>query len=254
CSYFINPTQYNGLPYGRSYTGAFVSNISLTSETVPFDNNTKYKCDLEYDIYKIFQNSQNTPTPFEELIAYKNQYYLSKPNNDGFIYYWRFYRVIRQPISSSFLGYIGYSLHTDYGNRPYIESDMQAVPFPDTIFQRLNGTYYVGIQFTIDNHIFIRKEIEQRKWHNLSMGFVQRSRLFREKYKEKFSPLAVDLQSDDPDIDDTIKTKEYEISSIQKQLDNFEKRLKFYENIIDNSILTFNKTDASPTTGSIMSP
>ncbi|CAG8733609.1 10074_t:CDS:1, partial [Racocetra fulgida] len=59
-----------------------------------------------------------------------------------------------------------------------------------------------------------------------------------EKYNEKFLPLTVDLRSNDPDI----------------KLDNFEKRLKFYENIVDTSILTSNKTDTSPTTGNSISP
>ncbi|CAG8820975.1 10788_t:CDS:2, partial [Racocetra persica] len=176
---------------------------------------------------------------------------------------------MRQSISSSFLGYLGYSLHTESGNQPYIESDIQAVPFPDplntTSSQTVNGSYYASLQFIVDPKLVIRKEIEQRsksltgyygwnlEFHGYGMiypwGLVQRLGPFKEKYKEKLSSLDVELQSDDPDIKETFNTKEYEISSIRKQLNDFEKRLKFYENIVDTSILISNETGASPTTG-----
>ncbi|CAG8742739.1 1233_t:CDS:2 [Dentiscutata erythropus] len=73
-------------------------------------------------------------------------------------------------------------------------------------------------------------------------GIVQKSRLFKNKYKKKLLPFA-DLQSDEPDIEDKSNTKEYEISSIKKQLDNLKKRVQFYENIIDISLLNSIKAD-----------
>ncbi|CAG8586886.1 19992_t:CDS:2, partial [Racocetra fulgida] len=51
-------------------------------------------------------------------------------------------------------------------------------------------------------------------------GFVQKSRQFKDKYKEKFLSLAVDLQSDKLDIEEKSSTNEYEISLIKKQLNN----------------------------------
>ncbi|CAG8706914.1 31116_t:CDS:2, partial [Gigaspora margarita] len=68
-------------------------------------------------------------------------------------------------------------------------------------------------------------------------GFVQKN-LFKNKYKEKLLPFAVDLQSDEPDIEENTNIKEDVNSSIQKRLDNLEKRVKLYENIIDISLLT----------------
>ncbi|CAG8811693.1 21490_t:CDS:1, partial [Racocetra persica] len=77
--------------------------------------------------------------------------------------------------------------------------------------------------------------------------FVQKSRLFKDKYRAKLLPLAVDLQSEEPDIKETSDTKEYEISSIRKELDNLIKKVRLYENIVDTSILNSNETNASPT-------
>ncbi|CAG8810034.1 16417_t:CDS:2, partial [Cetraspora pellucida] len=194
-----------------------------------------------YDMFKF----HNPPTAFEESLVYKNLYYLSQPKNDINIYFWRFNRVIRQPISSPFLGYLGYSLHNGNENQPYIESDLQAVPFILSLLGIIGGIWSSMVAF----YVFLFGLGIISPW-----GFVQRSKPFKDAYKEKLSLLALDLQSDEPDINEKPNIKEFEISSMRKRLDNFEKRLQFYENIVDTSILTSDKTNASPTTGSSISP
>ncbi|CAG8672638.1 29012_t:CDS:2, partial [Racocetra persica] len=240
CSKFINQPQYDDTPNNPvPYIGAFVSNYTLTSKAIPVISLYIFITDPSYNL------SNQTSGLAMQMEAF----------DAG--------KVIRQPISSSFLGYLGYLWCTESGNQPYIESDIQIVPLSDTIYQthpveNLNGAFYAVVQFVPMPTIVIRNEVEQRSksifsllgviggiWSSMAAfyiflfgygiiypwGFVQRSKPFREKYNEKFSPLTVDLQSDDPDI----------------KLDNLEKRLKFYENIVDTSILTSNKTDASPT-------
>ncbi|CAG8739231.1 5241_t:CDS:2, partial [Cetraspora pellucida] len=290
CSNFINPNKYNGSlypPFTSPYVGTFIPNYIFTSE---------------YDLHINF----NYPlTAFEKTLVYKNVYLLSQPKNDRIAYYWKFNRVIRQPISSSFLGCLGYSLHAEYKDQPYIESELQVVPFPDTMFnttsnrrniyikkhsgsniltrntEAINGSYFTSITFIPPKGLVIRKEIEQRSksllgllgiiggiWSSMvafyislfgigiisPWGFVQKSRLFKDKYRANLLSLAVDLQSEEPDIKKTSNTKEYEISSIRNELDNLIKKVQFYENIVDTSILNSNKTNTSSVTNSNVSP
>ncbi|CAG8786747.1 7836_t:CDS:2, partial [Racocetra persica] len=67
-------------------------------------------------------------------------------------------------------------------------------------------------------------------------GFVQKSKLFRNRYEKNILPLA----------DESDTTEDFN-SPIQKRLNNLEKRIQFYENyIIDNSLLnSIKKEDQS---------
>ncbi|CAG8743199.1 605_t:CDS:2 [Dentiscutata erythropus] len=133
-------------------------------------------------------------------------------------------------------------------------------PFPKTLdnnttfSSKKSKQYYAMIRVVPDPDIYVREEKEQRSKSILSLlgiiggiwsfisafyeylfglglispwGIVQKSRLF----KKKLLPVAADLQSDEPDIEDKSITKEYEISSIKKRLDNL-------ENVIDISLLS----------------
>ncbi|CAG8453158.1 13950_t:CDS:2, partial [Dentiscutata heterogama] len=222
----------------------------------------------------------NPPTPFEESLYFKNAYYLSQPQNDRNIYVWKFNRVIKHSINpSDILSYFGYT--SKYDTQPYIESSIQNIPFPNMFFnanfssnQAAKGIYYAMIQLVTDSYV-VREEKEQSFSNNnnrgksiLSLlgviggiwsfmaafyvflfgfglispwGIVQKSKLFKNKYKKKLSPFALDLQSDEPDNEEKSDAKEYDISSIKKQLDNLTKRVQFYESIIDISLLDYVK-------------
>ncbi|CAG8837379.1 30977_t:CDS:2, partial [Gigaspora margarita] len=187
-----------------------------------------------YDIYPKYINGGILP-PFEESLIWKNVYYLSQPKSDRNIYYWRFTRTIKYAINSDILSYFG---TPKYIKQSYIESNIQAVPFADTIFNesfitnsstQANRVLYAMFQFAADPNTYLKEEREQKN-----------------EYGKSLSPFVVDSQSNGFDAKEKSDTKEHEISSILKRLENLEKSDRFYkEYIIDVSFLSFAKTDAS---------
>ncbi|CAG8844486.1 44721_t:CDS:1, partial [Gigaspora margarita] len=77
-------------------------------------------------------------------------------------------------------------------------------------------------------------------------GFVQKLKPFRNEYGKRLSSFVMDSQSDKFDTEEKSDTKEHEISSILKRLENLEKSDRFNkEYMIDVSFLSFAKTDTS---------
>ncbi|CAG8744881.1 1175_t:CDS:2 [Gigaspora margarita] len=102
------------------------------------------------------------------------------------------------------------------------------------------------LQFNADPNTYLKEEIEQKVWFNLSMGFSQRLKPFRNEYGKSLSPFVEDSQSDGFDAKEKSDAKEHEISSILKRLENLKKSDRLYkEYIIDVSFLSLAKTDAS---------
>ncbi|CAG8760914.1 28731_t:CDS:2 [Dentiscutata erythropus] len=158
------------------------------------------------------------------------------------------------------------------------------IPFPQATNQIdlnkiSNGTFYTVLQFMTDHpNISIKEEKEQSfimnvnrsksvlsllgiiggLWSTITAlyiflfglgsispwGFMQK-KLFKNKYKEKLLPFVVDLQSGEFDTKEKSNIKENKNSSMQKRLDNLEKRVRLYENIIDISLLTSIEKDSS---------
>ncbi|KAF0526236.1 hypothetical protein F8M41_014135 [Gigaspora margarita] len=189
CSDYIIKTMYNNFSSDRPYYGAFLSNYNATfstGETIITLNiyitNSTYNVsnqissmvmtafDQEYDIYMYPKYSINggIPPPFEESLIWKNMYFLSQPTSDRNIYYWRFTRTIKYAIISDIWNYIG---TPNYIKQPYIESNIQAVPFADTIFNesvltnsstQANRVLYAKLQFAADPITSLKEEREQK--------------------------------------------------------------------------------------------
>ncbi|KAF0432487.1 hypothetical protein F8M41_005173 [Gigaspora margarita] len=249
--------------------------IYITDSRYSVSNKLSTMMMLAYDGDYGPSKFNDPPTSFENSLTSKNSYILSQPKSDINVYYWKFNRVIRKSIIMDILSYIGYA--PNYKVQPYIESSIQLIPAADAVFniynQTINRTLYAVLQFFSDSSVYIREEKEQKNKSILGLlglicgfwsavttfyvflfglgvispwGFVQKN-LFKNKYKEKLLPFAVDLQSDEPDIEENTNIKEDVNSSIQKRLDNLEKRVKLYENIIDISLLTsVEKNGSSP--------
>ncbi|CAG8550867.1 6090_t:CDS:2 [Dentiscutata heterogama] len=102
---------------------------------------------------------------------------------------------------------------------------IENVTFPNLLYnttssnQITNRIYYAMIQFIPDPYVYVKEEKEQR-----------------------VSPW-VDLQSGEPDTGEKSNTREYEIFSIEKQIDNLKKSVQFYEYTIDISLLNSIKAD-----------
>ncbi|CAG8570030.1 6172_t:CDS:10 [Dentiscutata heterogama] len=255
CPDYINNFKYS--PSGvsdRPYGGAFLPNFDVTLKTgipetilVIYVTDPGYNVssqstsinmeminDLDYDLYLNPSRYNNPPTPFDYSLNLKNMFLLSQPKND---------RVI--------------------------------VPLDDTnsLNKTANRTLYAEIRFFTDPSSPTKeeKEIKNKSVLNLlgiiggiwsamaafyallfgfgiisPWGLVQKSKLFKNKYKDKLLPFAADLQSEEHGTEEKLDTKERRNSSMQKRLDNLERRVQFYDNVIDISLLTSVKTDASP--------
>ncbi|KAF0526237.1 hypothetical protein F8M41_014136 [Gigaspora margarita] len=243
CSDYIIKTIYNNSSSGRPYSGAFLSNynatfstgdtmialnIYITDSTYNVSNQISSMVmaafDQEYDIYpKYFINGDMLP-PFEESLVWKNTYFLSQPTSDRNVYYWKFTRTIKYAIISDIWSYIG---TPKYIKQPYIESNLRVL---SGIWSAITGFY-----------IFLFGIGLISPW-----GFVQKLKPFRNEYGKRLSPFVVDSQSDEFDAEEKSDTKEHEISSILRRIENLEKSDRFNkEYIIDVSFLSFAKTDTS---------
>ncbi|CAG8811949.1 36449_t:CDS:2, partial [Racocetra persica] len=145
CSESIIAPKYNPNNI-LSYSGAFLSDYVVNSDTGPtlFDLDifiidpifamVMSALDSEYD--NNLQDLAGTPTPFENSNFIKNQYYIGQPQNDRITYLWSFSRTIRNIIIPNILSYFG---SPRYIRMPYIESNMQLVPFTATIFNDITN-------------------------------------------------------------------------------------------------------------------
>ncbi|RIB28162.1 hypothetical protein C2G38_2060007 [Gigaspora rosea] len=127
---------------------------------------------------------------------------------------------------------------------------------------RINNSYYAVLQFITSPPFIVTEETEQRSKTVLNVlgviggiwsfvvafyiflfgpglispwGFVQ-SKLFKSRYKKDVLPFVYE-----PDTADDFNT------SIQKRLNNLEKRIEFYDRFIfDDPLLNFIKQESQP--------
>ncbi|CAG8810298.1 4446_t:CDS:2, partial [Cetraspora pellucida] len=298
CSEYIIAPIY--IPDSLSYSGAFLSNYIVNSDT----RNTVFDLDIvitdpsynvsdeaivmsaldsEYDNYNMYlEDLDGTPTPFERSAFEKNQYHLGQPQNDRITYLWSFSRTIRNTMIPNILSYLG---RPTYKRMPYIESNIEPLPFPAAYFNNIfansnnisitNVSYYGRVRFFPGTPI-TKEETEQRNKTVLSLlgilggiwsaltafyiflfglglispwGFVQRSRPFKRQYQQSL----LNSQSDKSNEKEYLITEEPENLSIQKRLDDLEKRVErlerinnyYREYIIDTSFITSIKSDSS---------
>ncbi|RIB25558.1 hypothetical protein C2G38_2165640 [Gigaspora rosea] len=243
----------------------------------------------KYDIFPKALINGDLLSPFEVSLMWKNQYFLSQPTSDRIAYYWRFTRTIKYTLNSDILSYFG---KPTYIKQPYIESNMQVVPLPfadansnesfiTNSSAQANQVLYAMLQFGAEPNAYLKEEIEQKSKTILSLlgvlggiwsaitgfyiflfglglfspwGFVQKLKPFRNEYGKRLSPFVEDSQSDGFNTKEQSDTKEHEISSILKRLENLEKSDRFYKEYIIDVSLSFVKTDTSLANNSSSSP
>ncbi|CAG8482885.1 16823_t:CDS:2 [Gigaspora rosea] len=242
----------------------------------------------KYDIFPKALINGDLLSPFEVSLMWKNQYFLSQPTSDRIAYYWRFTRTIKYTLNSDILSYFG---KPTYIKQPYIESNMQVVPLPfadansnesfiTNSSAQANQVLYAMLQFGAEPNAYLKEEIEQNKtilsllgvlggiWSAITgfyiflfglglfspWGFVQKLKPFRNEYGKRLSPFVEDSQSDGFNTKEQSDTKEHEISSILKRLENLEKSDRFYKEYIIDVSLSFVKTDTSLANNSSSSP
>ncbi|CAG8671409.1 941_t:CDS:2 [Gigaspora rosea] len=270
CNNAISKATYN--TSHSKYLVAFSSSYAITSRIVctlsinitdprynvsnQTDYMEMYAYDKEYDLNKIPLSGQEIQ--FEESLPLKNMYFFGQPRNDIAHYEWTFDRCIRHALISDFLNYFG---RQSYISIPYIDSHMSTVSTANSDL-RINNSYYAVLQFITSPPFIVTEETEQRSKTVLNVlgviggiwsfvvafyiflfgpglispwGFVQ-SKLFKSRYKKDVLPFVYE-----PDTADDFNT------SIQKRLNNLEKRIEFYDRFIfDDPLLNFIKQESQP--------
>ncbi|CAG8777862.1 39476_t:CDS:2, partial [Gigaspora margarita] len=249
CNNAISKTTYDTSQ--SKYLVAFSSNYTITSRitytlsiniTDPrynVSNQTDYMemfaYDKEYDLNIIPLSGQEIQ--FEESLPLKNMYFFGQPRNDIAHYEWTFDRCIRHALISDVLSYFG---RQRYINIPYIDSHMSTVSTANSDLSKnflikqaiLNVLGVIGgiWSFVVAFYIFLFGPGLISPW-----GFVQ-SKLFKSRYKKDVLPFVYE-----PDTADDFNT------SIQKRLNNLEKRIEFYDRFIfDDPLLNFIKQESQP--------
>ncbi|CAG8494412.1 33547_t:CDS:2 [Gigaspora margarita] len=263
CNNAISSTTYNTTK--SQYVVSFVSNTAITSQftyvlsiniTDPRYNITNqtdymemYAYDKEYDLNIIPLSGKQIQ--FEESLFVKNMYFFGQPRNDIAHYEWTFDRCIRKALIFDVLSYFG---REKYLRMPYLDSHMSTVSTANSDL-RTNNTSFAILRFITTPPFILTEETEESVlgiiggiWSGVAAfyiflfgpglispwGLVQ-SRLFKSHYKKDALPFVYE-----PDSADDANT------SIQKRLNNLEKRIEFYDRFIfDDPLLNFIKQESS---------
>ncbi|CAG8494390.1 33546_t:CDS:2 [Gigaspora margarita] len=268
CDNAISSTTYNTTK--SQYVVSFVSNTAITSQvtyvlsiniTDPSYNITNqtdylemYAYDKDYDL-NIIPLSGNQ-VQFEESLIVKNMFFFGQPRNDIAHYEWTFDRCIRKALILDALSYFG---RQKYLRMPYLDSHMSTVSTANSDL-RTNNTSFAILRFITTPPFILTEETEESVlgiiggiWSGVAAfyiflfgpglispwGLVQ-SRLFKSHYKKDALPFVYEADS----ADDAN-------TSIQKRLNNLEKRIEFYDRFIfDDPLLNFIKQESSQPTKS----
>ncbi|CAG8492145.1 11606_t:CDS:10 [Dentiscutata erythropus] len=264
CNNYISNTAFNTT--SKKYYAGFSSSNDITTRigyalsikiidpSYNITNQTDYMemtaYDRRYDLNVIPPSGQEIQ--FEETLSLKNTYFFGQPRNDIARYDWVFDRCIRHALVTDVLSYFGRQKYTDI---PYLDSHMSTVS---------TASSGLLLQFNASTPFIVTEEKEQRSKTVLTVlgniggiwsvvaafyiflfgpglispwGFIQ-TKIFKDHYKRDVLPFVYE-----PDTTEDFDT------SIQKRLDNLEKRIQFYDKFIfDDPLINFIKKDSQPTT------
>ncbi|CAG8574195.1 8578_t:CDS:2 [Scutellospora calospora] len=268
CSDYINKTVYDtsqskylalfSSRYDITSRSRYTLSINITDPRYNISNQNDYMemyaYDGEYDLLMnplIYQQIQ-----FEESLYLKNAYFFGQPRNDIAVCIHVFNPFEEHAIIPDILSYFGRQTYIDI---PYLESYMSFVMTANS-----NSSYYAILRFIVSPPFIIIEETEERSKTILSSlgiiggiwsfvvalyillfgsgsvspwGLVQKSKLFKNKYEKYIMPFTYESDT----------TEDFN-SSIQRRLNNIEKRIQFYDKfIIDNPLLNFDNKDENPT-------
>ncbi|KAF0431039.1 hypothetical protein F8M41_005459 [Gigaspora margarita] len=256
CTKYITATKYNSGDNLYTYSAAFRdNNVTLPTNGVDFN--------LDIYITDPLYNSSNQIDSMD-IVAFDKEfdnYNMDTQDfgDDRLTYYWKFTRTIKYSLVKDLLSYFG---KPTYIKKPYIDTNMQIVPYTATSYNRSdypieiinrNRTFYATLQFTPSSNPIVKVETEQRNKTVLSLlgilggiwsamaafyvflfgfglispwGFVHKSRPFKDQYKKNLLMTTMDLQFDKLDEIKKLSTEGYENSSSQKRLNDLEKQVE----------------------------